>query len=697
MKRKIVSVVFLLLICFASCSFINKRDGEPTKAKFLLEVLQSVVNQLYYTDVEIDDQYSEKVYQTYISSLDSQKRYFVQSDIDEFEAYKTRLDDDMKAFNASFFELSYQRILERIEQVNAYQQEIFKTPFDFSKEEEINTDFDNLPFAQNLDELKERWRKILKFSTLSSLLIKEKEEQTKAEKDSKYQKKSLEELVQEATESTQKMFQDLYLHYKDMLKEEWLGIYIDSYAKSFDPHTNYFTPDLKERFETGMSGKFEGIGAQLQKNVDGLKITSVILGGPVWKQKSLEVGDVIMKVAQSDQEPVDVIGMRMEDAIKLIKGPKRTEVRLTVKRVAGNIEVVSIIRDVVELEETFAKSVLVKDAEKTFGVIKLPKFYIDFENPKEGRNSDTDMEKEILALKRNNVDGLIIDLRDNGGGSLRTVVNIVGMFIQKGPVVQVRSEKGRIRVLEDKDSSILWDKPVVVLINELSASASEILAAALQDYNRAIVIGSNQSFGKGTVQNVVDLDRVVRSSSFGKLGATKVTMEKFYRVNGGSTQLEGVKSDIVLPDKYKYSKVGEREMDFPMKWDEIKPTEYMIWTEKEDFVEAIENSNLRVKNNPYFELIDQNARWIEAQRNQNIYSLNYQKYKEETEKEEEFAQKFKEISNYKSRLKFVSLPEEEELVKTNDDLKLRRDRWHETLQKDLYIEESVKVLGDLVK
>ncbi|CEN35577.1 C-terminal-processing peptidase (fragment) [Capnocytophaga canimorsus] len=438
---------------------------------------------------------------------------------------------------------------------------------------------------------------------------------------------------------------------------------------------------------------FEGIGAQLQKKTDGIRITSIILGGPVWKGKLLEVGDQILKVAQGDEEPVDVVGMRLDNAVNLIKGPKGTEVRLTVKRVDGTIEVVSIIRDVVEIEETFAKSAIVQDQGRTYGIIDLPKFYVDFQDYKE-RNAASDMALEIEKLKKQGIEGLVLDLRNNGGGSLKTVVDIGGMFIEKGPIVQVKSTGRNKEVLSDSDPQIQWDGPLVILVNELSASASEILAAAMQDYKRAVVIGGKQTYGKGTVQSVVDLNRFMRNSDMGDLGALKITTQKFYRISGGSTQLEGVKSDVSLPDKYTYIDIGERDLDNAMHWDKIEPANYQLW-ERQSLNTAIENSKKRMAGNDYLKLIDENARWVKQQQDQNMFSLNYDIYKKTIENNEEQSKRFKALSDYKNGLTFKSVPSQEIEIQKNEDLKLRRDRWHEGLLKDIYIKEAIDVLHDL--
>jgi carboxyl-terminal processing protease len=317
---------------------------------------------------------------------------------------------------------------------------------------------------------------------------------------------------------------------------DWFAVFINAIVEEFDPHTYYFAPEDKDRFDVAMSGNYEGIGARLQKKMDAITITELISGGSAWRQNKLEVGDQIIKVRQEDEkEATSIVGMRLDDAVKLIKGPKGTNVILTLKKVDGSIEDLSIPRDVIELEETYAKSSTVEKAGKTFGVINLPKFYVNFDDYT-NRNAASDIKKEIERLKAQGMEGLVIDLRNNGGGSLKTVVDMVGLFIEEGPVVQVRITGEPKEVLKDKDRSITWDGPLVILVNELSASASEILAAAVQDYKRAIVIGSKQTYGKGTVQNVLDLNRLMRNNTLGDMGALKYTTQQFYRINGGSTQ-----------------------------------------------------------------------------------------------------------------------------------------------------------------
>ena len=386
--------------------------------------------------------------------------------------------------------------------------------------------------------------------------------------------------------------------------------------------------------------------------------------------------------------------MRIDDAVKLIKGPKGTIVDLTMRKIDGSTTIISLTRDVVELEESFAKSASITKGAEKFGLIHLPKFYVDFDDYSE-RNAASDVAKEVDRLKQEGVEGLIIDLRDNGGGSLKTVVDMAGLFIKDGPIVQVQSSGKEKEVHEDLDERIQWDGPLVVLVNELSASASEILAAALQDYKRAIIIGSKQTFGKGTVQNVMPLNNIVRNSEHGDLGALKLTTQKFYRVNGGSTQLKGVSSDIVVPDRYSYIDLGERDQSNPLDWDKISPANYKPWENYINYEETLANSKARMANNKQVALIEENAKWLKAEQDETTVSLNYDVYKEEQTKDREQSDYFKKLLDYDSKLTFTSLPYEQELFTQDSVLREKRDRWHKNLAKDVYVEEAVNVLEDL--
>jgi carboxyl-terminal processing protease len=441
-----------------------------------------------------------------------------------------------------------------------------------------------------------------------------------------------------------------------------------------------------------MSGKFEGIGARLQKKNDAVEVTELISGGPAWRGKQLEAGDIILKVAQKDGEPLDIAGMRLDDIVKKIKGPKGTEVRLTLKKVDGTVTEVTIVRDEVETEETFAKSAVIEKDGERFGVIYLPKFYISFDN-KDNRDAFKDVAIEIERLKEQNIDGIIMDLRGNGGGSLETVVNMTGLFIEEGPVVQVKSPGKRQEILFDKDKKVQWDGPLVVMVDNYSASASEIFAAAIQDYKRGIIIGSKHTYGKGTVQNVIDLNQFIRGNSYGDLGALKTTIQKFYRINGGSTQLQGVLSDIVLPDRFAYLEMGERDEKEALPWDKIEEADYKAVYS--GFEPVIINSKRRVDGNKQFKLIDENAKWIFDRKDLSVYSLNIDKFNQEINESDDQLKKFKAILNYNNTLAFNTLPYELALFEKDTLLKEKRKRWYDDMQKDVYVDEAVNVLIDL--
>ncbi|WP_298416714.1 carboxy terminal-processing peptidase [uncultured Kordia sp.] len=693
MRRNKIYLVALLVFAMVSCSFAKKSFDDPEKDKTLVDLISYVLNRWHFDPQDINDEFSENVYNDFIGAVDPMKRYFLASDIEEFEVYKDKIDDEIKEPGVKFFNLVHTRLEKRMMEAKKFQEELLGSPFDFTIDESINRDYEKMAFATNEQELKERWRKELKFSTLANYDIKLEIEQNKKKEDKSHKIKNEVALEKEARESTSKTYVEFFDLMDDLERKDWFSIYVNTIVEEFDPHTSYLAPEDKDRFDMSMSGTLEGIGARLQKRTEGAKIFEVISGGPAWRSKKIEAGDVILKVAQEGEEPVDIVGMRLDDAVKLIKGPKGTKVTLTMKKVDGSIDVITIKRDLVEIEETYAKSAVVKKNQRTFGVINLPKFYVDFQDYN-NRNAASDVKKEIERLKSEGMEGLVIDLRNNGGGSLKTVVDMAGFFIKDGPIVQVKSSIDGKEVLSDEDSRIQWDGPLVVLVNELSASASEILAAALQDYKRAVVIGSKQTYGKGTVQNVVDLNRFIRGGDT-NVGALKLTTQKFYRIDGGSTQLEGVKSDVVVVDKYSFIDIGEKDQENPLPWDRIDPANYDVWDGYIGYEETIKKSKARMANNAQLKLIEENAKWISERREDNEYPLNYATYRKEVEEDEDYAKRFKALSDYDTKLVFTSLPYEELLMKKDSSLQRKRKAWHEDLAKDVYVEEAINVLSDI--
>ena len=673
----------------------NKFD-DPNKDKLLVELVSVVLDRLHYDPKIIDDDFSKSVYNDYIKAIDPQKRFFLKSDIDKFDQYQLLIDDQMKSSNIDFFNLTYETLMSRVDDVESFYNDILNSPFDFNIEETLNTDFEELEYAGGISELIAIWRKRLKLSTLDGFITKKiVQDEKESSDDSEKELKSDLELEVESRKSILNNLKDFFDFNDDLERKDWFSIYLNSIVNQFDPHTVYLAPQAKDVFDQNISGKFQGIGARLLKKNQQVEIAEIIIGGPVWRDKLLNVGDLILGVSQTpDQEPVDISIMKLGDAVDLIKGEKGTKVYLMVKRVDGGIEQVEITRDVVELEETYAKTSIIFQDSKKYGFISLPSFYIDF-NDYGQRNAASDIKKEILKLKSENVSGIIMDLRGNGGGSLKTAVDITGFFIDKGPVVQVKSIGGRKEVLKDLDPSIIWDGPLVILVNEFSASASEILAAALQDYNRAIIIGSKQTYGKGTVQNVLSLNQFISGNTYGELGFIKLTTDKFYRISGGSTQLEGVKSDIVFPNRYSYIDIGERDLENPLSWDQINSANYIPLTKKLYYNRTLENSKNRISKNEFFNIIDEQARWVKEQQEDKEISLNYNIYKMDMDNTKKESEKFKKIDDFKSDYRFEWLRDNFVNEKIPDEIIERRNRWIDNLQKDLYVDEAINILSDL--
>lgn len=704
MKRNYRILLVVGILAAGLWSFIpsQKASGDE-KDKMLIELLSFVLEKGHFSPIDLNDNFSKKAYASYIESLDPTKRYFIQSDINEFQKYETSIDDMIRNKDLSFFDLTYKRLMLRMKESKVIYTDILSKPLNLNDDETISVDYEKLPYAASKSDLITRWRKQLEFAVLSDITDKEdiqkavetdKEnpEATEKKETVKSEPKTFEELEAKARKTTESNLNNNFSFIAELTREDWFSIYINAIVTQYDPHTYYFSPEDKEKFDVSMSGKFEGIGARLQKKNEGIEVSELISGGPAWRGKMLEQGDVIIKVGQGNEEPIDISGMRLDDVIKKIKGPKGTLVKLTVKKVDGSVKVIPIMRDEVETEETFAKSTVVNKDGKLFGVIYLPKFYQSFEN-KSQRDAFKDVAQEVERLKAMNVQGIVMDLRDNGGGSLETVVKMTGLFIDKGPVVQVKPANGKAQVLPDNDPKVQWDGPLVVMINNYSASASEIFAAAIQDYKRGIIIGSKQSYGKGTVQNVFELNEFVRGNQYGDLGALKTTTQKFYRVNGGSTQLEGVKSDIVMPDRFSFMETGEKDEKSALPWDKIEPAVYSPLNVS--FDKVIANSKSRIAANESFNLITENAKWINDRKEDNTISLNYSSYKKELAEIEAQTKKFKAIEKFKNNLVFTSLPYELELMAKDELLKEKRDRWHAELVKDVYMTETLNVLNDL--
>jgi len=650
----------------------------------------------------MDDEFSRQVFDLYLERLDFTKKFLLKADVDKLKKYRDDLDDELRKNSTEFFDLSVQLIEKRIDEAEAYYKDILSKPFDYEKNEYIEVDDKKNDWAANKKALKNAWRKALKYQTLLEIDRKMKlQEEAEAKNDTTVEQKSFEELEKAAREKVRKRNEDWFRRLHQVEHFDRLSTFLNAIANDYDPHTGYFPPKDKEDFDISISGQLEGIGATLQEKDGYIKVVRIVPGSPSWKQGHLKANDLILKVAQGDKDYVDIVGMRIDKAVKLIRGKKGTTVRLMVKHVDGTMEEISIVRDVVIIEETYAKSVIVTTPEsgKRIGYIYLPQFYVNFNKKDGGRRCSDDVLKEIYKLKNEHIDGLIIDLRNNGGGSLPDVVKMAGFFIKDGPIVQVKQQGRPKGVLSDTDPAIYYDGPMAVMVNGNSASASEIFAAALQDYNRAVIVGSKFTFGKGTVQRFINLDQIVNSSqdALKPLGALKLTFQKFYRINGGSTQLKGVSSDIVFPDNMMYLDYGERELEHHLPWDQIEPAHYTKVSSVPDLKKIEEASQKRIDSDPQFKMIREKAKRIKEVRDETRLSLNLKKFRDMQKKLDKENKKYSKLMSDTTAVEVIPLKADLQFVESDTVKLASAKQWHKTLSKDIYIKETVHVLSDIIK
>jgi len=690
-KQKTVFTILILtfIILFSGCFSFGQ---SLIKERILSQIIYQTLERWHYTEKKIDDEFSKNAYNKFLKYLDFNKRFFLKSDIKEFKKYMYKLDDELRTGTNEFMKAAVQCMKKRVSQVMGFYESMLVTPFDFTKKEYIELNADKRTYCSDLKELNEYWRKILKQQALIryiNLL------------NAKVNKKSKKRLREEAQKSVLKSFKSVFSRMLKLSTDDILFGYLNSIIKVYDPHTVYFSPKQKKDFDIKMSGRLEGIGALLSEEDGFVKVVRIIPGGPSWFQKQLGPADLILKVGQGDEEPVDIIGMPLRDAVELIRGKKGSIVRLTVKKPDGRILIISIERDVVLIEETFAKSAVFinEKLNKTFGYLLLPGFYNDFSN-KDGRNSSEDIKKEIQKLKLKKVDGIVLDLRNNGGGSLEDAIRISGLFIEHGPILQIKERENQIQSINDPDPEISYKGPIVVLINSLSASASEILAGALQDYERAIVVGGAHSFGKGSVQIVIPLDKMVPDSSFdvGNLGALEFTIRKFYRITGISNQYKGVIPDIILPDFYNYLEIGERYLDHALKWDRIAPVSYKKWDKNGIDIKIIaEKSKCRVKNSKYFKHMENYIKGLKSISNKTRQSLKLENVLKQNRKLKQELDKVKVpgvgLLNFKIISSQKTGSNSSKLSKISDQ---REREWFKLLGEDLFLEEALNVLNDMI-
>jgi carboxyl-terminal processing protease len=686
-KYRWLWVVLPTSLLFLSFCLGKTKKGEDQLPKVVLQTLAST----HYNPTAIDDSFSQKVFHLFLKRLDRSKRFFLQEDYDKFKVYEFELDNQANEGTYAFFDMVSTTFLQRVEQMEAVYEEVLSQAFDFTLQESYTYDEDNRDYLSGMEELKADWYKYLKLSTLEKYYSKVKANEKN--KESSVSNDSLEHLSrQEVLKSQRNWFKRL----KKFDRDKQLDYYINCMTEVFDPHTGYFPPKDKEDFDIRMSGRLEGIGAQLSERDGEIKVEMIVPGSPSYLQGELKEGDIVIKVAQKDSVPVDVRNMDLSDAVQLIRGKKGSTVVLTVRKPDGTVKEVAIVRDVVIMEEGYAKSAIIKEGKNKVGFIHLPQFYTDMSG-NGGRTCAQDVKVELQKLIKEGVDGVVLDLRNNGGGSLQDVVDMAGLFIGGKPVVQAKYRDRKPDVLVSRETKILYDGPLVILVNKYSASASEILAAALQDYERALIMGTNdQTFGKGTVQRFIDLDRY--GSSKQQFGALKVTIQKFYRVNGGTTQLYGVTPDVVMPERFASVKVGESTEEFPLKWNEIEavPIKLSMPSQLNKIKNAQALSKQRISQNRAFTLLIEESKRIEANRNKNVFTLHFDTYAKENETWEKQSKAFDEAlkANIET-LKIQALKRDLKAIgKDKVRLKIKTD-WLKNYQKDIYLKEAVQAIRDL--
>lgn len=705
-NKKSLPVLLVLAIAGILIAFNSSGlDNPPTKYERIFKQVAEMLVDNHYSPRKIDDAFSKSIFKKYLSSLDPDKNILLQSDVRDLKKYETLIDDELNGAPIQFFTAANNIYQKRLTEVSAYYKDILATPFSYTADESIVVDGDKLDWPVSESARRESWRKKLKYLSLERYVdLIDGREQNKTTEG--YVVKTDAELEKDSrakvTAAMTRTFDRLKVKFNE---EERFNMLVNTITSAMDPHTTFFPPVEKRYFDEQMSGRFYGIGASLKPEDGNIKIGSLVTGSPAWKSQQITVGDVVMKVGQGAEEPVDLTGYDVEDAVKIIRGKKNTEVRLYLKKGDGSLKTVSLIRDEIVTEETFARSLIINENNKKIGYIFLPEFYADWERPN-GARSATDVAREIIKLKEQNVDGIIMDLRSNGGGSLYDVVQMVGFFIEDGPIVQVKDRDGNPSILRDRDRSVLYDGPLAVMVNEFSASASEIFAAAIQDYNRGLIIGSTSTYGKGTVQRNISLegDNVgpfISNNNNGtgpaELGTVKLTLQKFYRINGGSTQLKGVTPDIVIPDQFEYLKYREKDNPDALPWDEIQKAAFVPAKTWYNGSAVKQTSVERIGSNPSFSAIKETVAKLEKI-NDKVYSLNMAKYRAEQKEIKAAIKKIEEVNKGgQDELNLSLLPNDEKKLSGDNDKLERRKQWMKSLSKDIYLEESVRVMDDMVK
>ena len=688
-----VCVFFLLL---NSASLLQARSASSIDRERDRVIGQMIAGQLpvlHYSDKVMNDSLAMAAFGLYIKQLDYQKRFLLKKDVQQLRAFAPYIDDNLKNGTVTLPDAGYAILSQRIGEVQKMVDGILKKRLDPNAKVSLETDPDKLDYAANLQELRERWRKILRAQLITRFLDLQ-EESVK-----NHDKKSDDQLWKQTYEKVGKQYWNFFHRLHQETLQDHYDRFFSAVARAFGPHTNYISPTDKEQFDISMRGSLEGIGAMLREDGGMIKVVRIIPGSAAARQGQLKAEDVILQVAEEGKEPVDITDMRLRDAVRLIRGPKGTTVRLTVRTPDGVKEVIPIVRNVVQIEATFVKhAVLNVPGTGKVGYLQIPSFYRDFEKDGAhgGRNASDDTKKALEQLKAAGVKGVVLDLRNNGGGALVDAVRITGMFIDQGPVVEVRSSNGAERVLRDEDPGRVWGGPLVVLVNKFSASASEIVAAALQDYGRAVIMGGPHTHGKGTVQTIIDLNENIplyHLHKYKDLGAIKVTIQKFYRVTGGSTQYKGVVPDIVLPSLLAHIKSGERSLEYSLPWDSIPPVQYTPYPKHLDLPWLEKRSRARVAHDKGFQTIRKEEAMAVKRSKQTRVMLDISDMRARRRQAEEARKK---IGEYYLKYR------DDQQAEDGDSQNLQKSeaeihrQWLKEVNDDPYIREATRVIKDII-
>ncbi len=672
----------------------------------LAQMVGHILTEEHLRKRNIDDSLSKQAFDEYVKKLDPMKLYLLEENVATLQAYASRMDDQLRAGDLRLARVGSAMLKARQVIVAKTVSRTLTSPFDLNKAEELETDPDKIAHAVSEAALADRWRQVLKLQVLQRVGQMEETEAALASGKEKADDvdvkalgdipKTLEGKEKKARESMTTSYSARFKRLEDQDSLEPAEKFISAVTSVFDPHTVYLAPAEKENFDIQMSGSLEGIGAVLAEDDHYIVVREVVPGGASGRQGRLKAGDIILAVAQQGANPVDVADMPIGKVVKLIRGPKGTKVSLTVKKDDDKIEVIRITRDVVVIEDSYARGALLDlgDQHDAMGYVYLPSFYGEMRKGSTARNASDDVRALLDEFTRRKVKGVIVDLRGNPGGLLGHARDITGLFIETGPVVQTRYSDGEMQVLSDPDPSISFHGEVVVLVDRFSASASEILAGALQDYSRALIVGTGPTHGKGTVQAMVDLDRLRRLPG-PSLGVLKLTIQQYFRVAGDSTQWRGVVPDIVLPDPAAHVKSGERFLDHSIPWSEVPALPHTDWPNgKWDRVALTKKSVSRRAKQPVFQKIAARSALLKARRDDTKVPLSREAYTAKRDKDDKALEAVDpKLDEGKQRfeVKLVNAkPQKGAKGKSGN-----ASKWINDLARDPWVEEALFLIEDM--